>query len=462
MPRSGLLLLAVVLQACAQVPSSVCFAGEPCADGGQGGGGATGGGVGGGGSGGGVGGGMGGGGGGATGGGVGGGAGGGGGGGGLTRTPITGKFSSEGIADTWAEVLAGLPETAPSPPGFTRIEATLPGSLGLTTGCPEAFRGAIALPDGRALAIPACAPQFALIDVDANTAAWVGPALASSSVGRYGGAVLGCDLRVYALPADGARPVMRVTVDAADGGLGFEELPVVAGGGLALSGGVVARPCTEGMRIVAGGVGALYALDVYEELVDVTALPVPGAAGRRIDGVARIGDAQVVGAPANGTTDAIVPWVDARSLQVRTSVRNFAVAPRFGLAARRQGDAFYVTEDGVAAHELADGGSGAVRTFAGSRLRWPTNSLDGWLFVAGADLLAYEEAPTMPGTDVVSVSPATSSAGAYTSGGLVLTTSGALVNVPGATSTNAITIYQPVTPGTASAGQVCSPWFDKL
>ncbi|MEW6434609.1 MAG: hypothetical protein AB1730_24175 [Myxococcota bacterium] len=205
--------------------------------------------------------------------------------------------------------------------------------------------------------------------------------------------------------------MMRVTFDGPAGGLTFEELTVVADGGLALSGGVVARPCTEGMRILAGGVGALYALDVYEEWVDVTPLPVPGAAGRRIDGVARIGDAQV-GAPASGTTDTIVPRVDARSLQVRTSVRYFAVAPRFGIAARRQGDALYATADGVVAHELPDGGAGAVRTFAGSRLRWPTTSLDGWLFVAGADLLAHEEAPTMPGTDVVSVSPATSSAGA--------------------------------------------------
>lgn len=462
MSPGRLLLVLVALQSCAQVPASACFAGEACADAGV-----TGGGVGGGAMGGGAGGGAtaAGGGGGATGGGggdTGGGAGGGGGGGGSLRTPIESRFSSAGIADTWAEVVAGLPEVDPAVPQYSRLDLGLPGPLLLSPGCPEAFRGAVALPDGRVLAIPYCAPFFALIDPVQVTAEWVGPPVSATSVGAYGGGVLGCDLRVYALPHDPARPVRRATIEA-DGGISFADVPWGADGGLSLTGGVVARPCTEGLRIVSAGHGALYALDVYEEAIDVTSLPIPEAAGRIIAGVARIGDAQVVSAPAVGPSDLAVTWLDARSLQARTFVQSFNAAPRFGVAARRQGDAFIATEDGVVTTEQVDGGTGPVRFKVGQRLRWPTNSLTGWIHVAGASLVAFEEAPAMPSAnDAVVVSPASNSSGAFTSGGLVLTPSGTLVNVPAVTSTSTITLYQPPPGGEPPLGLVCSPWFNKL
>ena len=453
--RRFLVLLAV--SGCAQVPASTCFAGEACADGGTGGGGAGGGmAVGGGAGGGAIGGG-----GGATGGG--GGATGGGGGGGLQRTPVPDRFSSAGIADTWAEVTAGLPDVDPSTPAFTRVDLALGGSLGLTPSCPEAFRGAIALPDGRVLALPFCAPRFALIDPVQATAEWVGPPLPASTAGAYGGAVLGCDLRVYALPSDPALAVLRVTVDGADGGLQFAPVPWGGDAGVSLTGGVVARPCTEGLRIVSAGQGALYALDVYEEAIDVTRVPIPEAAGRAIPGVARVGDAKVLTAPAVDGTDLVVTWLDARTLQRSSSVQNFNPTPRYGVAARRQGDAFVVTTDGVVTTEQADGGTGPVRFKVGQRLRWPTNSLTGWLFAAGESLLAFEEAPVMAtANDAVVVSPATSSSGAFTSGGLVLTPSGTLVNVPGVTSTATVTLYQPPPGGEPPLGLVCSPWFNKL
>lgn len=387
---------------------------------------------------------------------------------GITRTPVAFAFSSLGIPNQWADVESALPAPMSALPTYSRVDVSLP-ALALPAGCTEVFRGAIALPDGRVLAIPACASRFAIIDPVLGTASWVGDSLPEGpqggSRGRYGGAVLGCDLRVYALPGDGYRRVRRVTVES-DAGLTFEEVRTVTDGGLelTLSGAVVARPCsaTEGMLVIAGGYGGFMALNVFEEAIDVVSVPVLDALGRHVDGVARIGDSEVVGAPAAGASDVVVPWLDTAAWSTRAFTRSSDTALRHGVATLRQQDALVLTEGGSAHVERADGGMADARTFtpAHERLRWPTNSLTGWVFASGDALLAFEERPDAG--DVEVLSPASSSTGAFTSGGLVLTPSGALVSVPGE-GDQVISIFWPANTTTApSAGLVLSPWFNKL
>ncbi|MEW5742819.1 MAG: hypothetical protein AB1938_28135 [Myxococcota bacterium] len=453
------LALGLGLTACAQVPASICFAGEPCADAGGIGGGAGGGSDGGtGGSGGGTGGGSGGG----AGGGVGGGAGGGGtggnqgggAGGGGARTPVPNTTSADGIADSWRDV--SFDPAAPAAPDFTRRDVTLT-SMVLPPTCPEIFRGVVALDDGRALAIPFCASRFAIIDPVDGTAAWVGPTLPVTDGGHYGGAVRGCDGRVYALPHAAGPGVKRITVEP-DGGLSFADVPLSSGGAWGFSGGVVGRPCLEGMRIIAAGKDGLSALDAFEEVMEVTTLPNPSAAGRTFDGVARVGDDLVVSAPAPGQNDNVAVWVNARTLANGALPWSNDTAKSYGAAVVRQGDALVVTEGGTARLAQLDGGAPNPRTLAGQGLRWPTHLLNGWVLVAGAQLMAFSETESAPDAILLP------DAGPVTSGGMVMTTSGAIVNVPALSPPNSITItvYAPSTPPAVGDGVILSPWFNKL
>ena len=384
--------------------------------------------------------------------------------GGDPSQPVPFLFSTLGVPNTWAELL--FPTAGSSPPAFTVSEVTLSPPLSTTPACPEAFRGAVVLPDGRVLAIPFCVDRFAVIDPSAGTAQWVGPPLMSvrpvmaDPPGSYAGAVLGCDLRVYALPHFAETTMMRITLEA-DGGLTFDELPLSLPGPHRLSGGVLARSCSSGFRIIAAGRGGLFALDPTEGAVAVTPIPSAAAMGRDFVGVARLGDDRVVSAPSPLGADFLTLWVDSNTLAVSSTSGNFNAERRFSLATTSAGDAFVMTPGGTVTTQYADGGMGSVRTTPSARLRWPTNSLTGWVFGAGAELMAWNER-TPPPDDVVLLSPAVNDTGNFTSGGLVLTRGGVLVSVPGVSGRSVVTIYTPSTTQPIELSQCLSPWFNKL
>ncbi len=447
---------ALVLIACAEIPSGTCFADEACADAGSsradgGTGGSLGGGTGGGGG--------------DTGGGTGGGTqlGGGSGGGGEDAGVIQSVFSSMGIADTWVELQAELPPADALPPSFTNIiEASLDGGIAFIPGCTEAFRGAVALPDGRAIAIPFCARQFAIVDPDAGTAGWFGPmainpVAAGSDPGHFGGGVFGCDGRVYVLPYRNQSHVRRFTLEP-DGGITGKDLPLTTLGPFLFSGGVIARPCAEGFRIIAASEGGLVALDPTETNVSVTRIP-SGVATARFHGVARLGDDVAISSTATSTTNLLTLRVDSTTLVATIENSPLAEAQR-GIATLRNGDAFVVTEAGVG-YPILDGGAGPSGTVSDARQRWPTNTLTGWVFSAGNALLAWDEA-AVPTRGSIVLDPAVGDTGAFTSGGLVLTTSGALVNVPGTTTRGVITLYRRATATDPPGVAALSPWFNKL
>ncbi len=453
MSRKAVLTL-LLLNACAEVAPTTCFFDEPCADAGQAaGGGSTGGGSAGGGGGLGTGGGA-----------IGGGeAGGGTGTGGGGDRPVPNRFSSLGISDRWSEVLAALPDPDLLP-SFIQQEVTLTPAIATSGNCREAFRGAVALPDGRVLAIPFCVTRFALIDPDALTVTWVGPTLngvrpLQPLPGSFGGGVLGCDGRVYALPHVTENRVMRITPEE-DGGLTFDSLPMSNPGPHRLSGGVVARSCLEGFRIIAAGRDGLYALDPFEDSVSVTPITTAAATSLQFSGVARLGDDQVISAPALGAGQVVSLVVNSSTLAVSTITSTADLTPRFGVATTRENEAFVMSESGRVYTLRPDGGSSAARTEAGARLRWPTNTLQGAIFGAGEELIFWSEAP--PPTDGVVFTPAADDAANFTSGGLVLSTSGALINVPAFTGRSVITIYAQSAGAPPPASAILSPWFNKL
>lgn len=460
MSRKAVLTL-LLFNACAEVAPTTCFFDEPCADAGRAAGGGSGGGnTGGGNTGGGStgGGGLGTGGGGEAGGGTGGGAGTGGGG----DRPVPNRFSSLGISDRWSEVLAALPAPDLFSP-FVPYEVTLTPAIALSGNCREAFRGAVALPDGRVLAIPFCVTRFALIDPRALTADWVGPTLSAvrppqTLPGSFGGGVLGCDGRVYALPHVTETRVMRITPEE-DGGLTFDSLPMSDPGPKRLSGGVVARSCLEGFRIIAAGRDGLYALDPFEDSVSVTAITTAEAALLQFSGVARLGDDQVISAPALGAGQLVSLVVNSSTLAVSTITSTADLTPRFGVATTRENEAFVMSESGRVYTLRPDGGSSAARVEAGARLRWPTNTLQGAISGVGEELIFWSEAS--PPMDGVVFAPAADDSVSFTSGGLVLSASGALVNVPAFTGRSVITLYRRAgAPPPSSA--ILSPWFNKL
>jgi hypothetical protein len=378
-------------------------------------------------------------------------------------------FSALGIPEIWSEVLGLLPPVEPTPPSFNVREAPLmPAIAGLDSSCPEAFRGAVAFADHRVLAIPFCANQFALIDAVAGTARWIGPTLPNSRLpsdllaGNYGGAVLGCDARIYVLPHQAEKAVMRVTEEE-DGGFTFDRLPLSDNLDHFFSGGVLSRPCAEGLHIIASGLDGLYALEPTEGNVAVTPLMVTQSMGLRFQGVTRVGDARVASAPAVGAGGSTVLLkVDARTRVIVSASGNVNTDAFLGIAPTREGDSFVLNQTGTAYTVPPGAGSGAVRSLANlERMRWPTNSLTGWVFAAGNQLIAWSE-HTPPPADLVLFDPAVTDTGAFSSGGLLITTSGVLVSVPATSTRSVITLYTPVNISSLPAQLTLSPWFNKL
>ena len=455
------LVVGLILTSCAEVPSSVCFSDEPCADGGAprggGGGGAQSGG--GGGGGGAFGGGQGGGatGGGAQGGGAtGGGATGGGvpgGGGGFTRMEITDSLSGLGVPVDWSEVELGLPVmTAPS--FLVEAPVSMP-ALTLRNNCTEAYRGAVLLPDDRVLAIPFCASRFLLIDVVGRTVSAVGPpvigiAPLAPNRGWYAGGVLGCDARAYLFPFE-KRSVMRVT-PLDDGGLLFDDIPLVgAPTPPEFIGGVVGRPCERGFRVFAGGLNGINALDVYEDVIDVTPVGAPGT----FYGLALVGDGVVMGVAQEVANMQRFTRVNPDTLQVSTSSLPSTLA-HFGVASTTTQRGLVADANGRGQFLLRDGGLGPlVSQTVPSALRWPTNTITGWtVAVSSAQLVGWSD-DALSGAFLVS--PPTG----YVSGGLTMTGAGALVSVPGGDGGTVLFFTDPnLNVGTDSLA--LSFWFNKL
>lgn len=329
-----------------------------------------------------------------------------------------------------------------------------------SAGC-DLFRGAVSLIDERVIAIPFCTNRFAVLDPRSLEGRWLDPQLLPipphPDQGHFGGAVLGCDGRVYALPYNDEPTVKRITA-LGDGGFQFDDLPMSTPGPFFFSGGVIAQPCSKGFLIIAAGQGGLYALEPSE--TNVTVRPISaGASTARFNGVARLSDTEVISATPVGS-ELLTVRVDSNTL-LPTLSRTLLDGPVVGIATRRTGDAFVVTTSG-SGYPILSSGPGPSRTLIGTQQRWPTNSTDGWIFSAGRELLSWNEA-TPPPNDLVSLDPAVNEAGTPTSGGLLMTPSGTLVNLPGiAQRTNVITLYVPSDGRPPPGKTALSPFFNKL
>jgi hypothetical protein len=220
---------------------------------------------------------------------------------------------------------------------------------------------------------------------------------------------------------------------------------------------VIARPCREGFRIIAAGAGGLYVLEPSETNVTVTPIAAPSFS-LRFTSVARLGDDRVISATAVPASPFNLHsmTVDSNTLQ-STSDTTLTDEPHVGLATRRSGDVYLIQSSGYG-YPIPNGPSRQI--VGAARMRWPTNSLDGWILSAGSVLAAWNEGSPPPADGVV-LDPAVTDSGSFTSGGLVVTTSGALVNVPATTQRGVITIYRP-TAGTPPGAIALSPWFNKL
>ncbi|MBL8912281.1 MAG: hypothetical protein JNM17_16440, partial [Archangium sp.] len=292
---------------CAEVPGTLCFFDEACADGGTvvrgggAGGGTSGGGTGGGGTSGG----------GTSGGGT---SGGGGAGGGMTgggtssRTEVTDRTSALGFPANWALLVQELQVSQPTPSPSALVPADpvpFPTPQVLTRGlCSEPFRGGVLLRDDRVLAIPFCSSRFAIIDSLGTSVDYVGAPIADNAPvapdrGWYAGAVLGCDGRAYVLPFQKSQLLRVTSLD--DGGLQFDELPFTSGSGpREFIGGVVSQPCSNGLHVITGGLNGMSELHIFEGEVDVQ--PIPATGNLNYFGVTRVGDDLVVGIAQNGTS----------------------------------------------------------------------------------------------------------------------------------------------------------------
>lgn len=452
-----LTVLALIATSCAEVPSSVCFFDESCADAGVvvrgGGGGANGGGAASGGgdpTGGG----------GATGGGDamgGGGAAGGGGGGNPGRVEVLNVFSSLGIPGDWSEVEQEFQFNAPtvSPPSIIAGTVAFPSPQVLSRSlCGEPFRGAVLLRDDRVLAVPFCSSRFALIDSLALDVSYVGPPILDVTPlqpdrGWYAGAVLGCDGRAYLLPHQKDR-VRRVT-SLEDAGLQFDELPFSSGTGPRdFIGGVVSRPCADGLYVITGGLAGMSELHIFEGEVDVR--PIPGAGNLTYFGVTRVGDDMVMGVADNGTSS-VVARVQTTTLQATTTPLMPGVR-WFGLATTRSEEGFTVSRGARAVFLQRDGGAGpALNEPSTTRSRYVVNTFSGWMISSGSPSLVAWRETTPSSSQLVNAFD-------EPSGGLIVTTDGTLLSLPGGDAgvmTYFITDALPPSPGMARA-----PWFNKL
>lgn len=431
----------LLLLTCARVPDGVCFEGEACADagapdasvGGGTGGGALGGG---------------------TGGGTGGGSlggGGGTGGGTQTLTPVANLYPTWNIVEHAAALkLASSPGAAPA---YERHQVAMPGNVSLwRANCEEAFRGLVALPGGRVLAIPYCAGAFVLLDTDAGTATAFSPVVAPlGGTPSWAGGVLGCDGRVYAFPFSGST-VRRFELDG-----GWVDLPFTPQTTAGFEGGVVSRPCAEGFEVLASSDAGVARLEIFEEAVRLTFDP-SGDPTATFHGVARVGDERVVTGTArqpssllarmefratNGWSDTDVKW-------------STTLDPTWGLASSPSDVLLELTSAGTTwSLDTASGTQGVLATpLIVSDVRWPTLTPSGWVVASAREgLVGYagDAGVRWPGYGGLIA----------TSGGLVHSTDGVLVDAPGA-GRQTFVLWRPVDAGAPDPGTLLSPWLDKL
>lgn len=370
--------------------------------------------------------------------------------GGLTAITISG---SAGWAEAWSAVQPELEAygVAPGAPAFSVVPVSLPDAGPLPAGCPRWFGGAVALADARVLALPACAPRFAVIDVVAGTARWIGPSYAPL---HLVGGVLGCDEKVYALSSEGLG-VMRVGHDG-DGGFDLTLLPLRNGLVPGARGFALSRPCAEGMRAAAVGTGGLYQLDFYLEAVVVSG-PLGGQTGR-FDSITRVDTATLLATGEEAGGLARVARIDGRTGAAVVYTGTLSSTRPSGLATLGSTLALQVTPDGGSGTVRADGAVALAPGPLVEGLRWPTNLLDGWVVAIGSSLVAY---PT-PALDAGPVELLPALPPGETSGGLVLATNGALVSVPAAAPEPTITIFARAGAVEPPVQLVLSPFFNKL
>jgi hypothetical protein len=211
------------------------------------------------------------------------------------------------------------------------------------------------------------------------------------------------------------------------------------------------------MRIVAPGLGGLFLLDVYEDGIEVTKATTASSPGVQFFGAARLKDEFVVTnfSKLDATTRIALVY-DART-GVTTEVLDASPQRSLGVALATADTALSVSHGGRVT-VVADGGVEHVRTFATSAARWPVNGLDGFIYVAGQDLVALDtDSASM--SDGTVLSPLVQGA---ESGGLLQVPGGDLMLVPGQSFDAGVILLHTSQPQSQFDSALLSPWLNKL
>ncbi|MHB8876450.1 MAG: hypothetical protein ACYC8T_22375 [Myxococcaceae bacterium] len=340
-------------------------------------------------------------------------------------------FADAGICDDWQCVTEKAPpHPLPAHPAFTVERVSVPA---VASGCTQRWLGGVLLPDGRVMAVPRCAARFLVIDPQRRTAELVGQDVPLLNGQRFGGGVLGCDGRLYALPYD-LNYLMRVTA-VADGGFDFEQLllerPPGPPGSPHFRGAVVGASCATGFVIYATGEHGTAAIEPHElglELAPAWAPP-PGN-----------GPFGMVRTPRDDTLGAV--WDTSLKSDLYRLVPFYLPLPTlffgtgepiFGAAVGTNGNLVLQGAEGGLHRYLPDGGLSYEQAPLPpvGPLRWPATRGDGYVYTLGPVLRAVPEAPGWPTFEELRGELSDAGVvGPEPFGGLVVTPSGALVAIP--------------------------------
>lgn len=447
-PRSRpiVLLLALAISGCecVRVPGDdggTCFLTE--CDGGKGGGGGPGGGSAGGGGGTAGGG---------SGGGLGGGVGGSGGGGGM---PVGGGMGGgPQVLRGWQAVkteLGQLPQGAASPLGFSLARMALPP---VTLDCAEKWWGGVLLPGNRVVAVPHCAAQPLLIDLNTFVATPL-PAVPSTDagVGRYAGGTLSCLNEAHFAP-HGARSFAQVrvappapnvvTYDVSSNPRQFAS-PLRAVG-------VVLDPVCRYHAMSAEGAPRWEPPVLLSVPLEGKKQPLDLSQGA--GGLVLFDD-----------THALVPtFAKIYELDLGTSALTSiddatTFGPHRGGAITRTGVVVFFDDDGtpVYVNPQTRTHMNGLKPPGVSGVGWPAFRGDGFVYAVGSQLVAAAESG---GTVATYFPNELADAGPGAFAGLVATPSGALVAIP--SRGKEVFVFIPDAGATAPENVLLSPFFNKL
>jgi hypothetical protein len=385
--------------------------------------------------------------------------------------PIDNRLPMLNICQDWGCVSATLPPRLSSPPGFSIQRVPFSG---VGKDCAQKYFGGVLLVDGRVLAIPHCADQFLLIDPVLGTAAPIGPKLAAmldeggQPIGRYSGAILGCDANVWVMPY-GGQTMQRVILPS-DGGfemypksLGLTGLPARAmGAALAES------SCATTFELFLSPIGGTMLYDAYTQDRHFKSPPADATQPFQSRGVVHndkyvymMGNAQLGGG--------VWPF---DLFTYNSASKPFPLFSRIpgdfhGGALGRNRDVYFVdTLGNVTVQTYQNVNTGPHFDHAGAPLaaqrgfRWPATRGDGFIYAMGQSLLAIDE--DVDGGIYQLLGPELLDAGATTPtpfAGLVATPQG-FVAIP--SEFPDVLLLRPDDGGSLPLTTLVSPYFNKL